>query len=72
MKNHPTTFVEALDKYFGGVQKLSRSKIPFTCICGDKSFSLSRKSDKSLPIMRVEDCYRHIRRNHREILKKNL
>lgn len=66
-KKPPLTFIEAIDEYFGGVQGLAAMALPFTCKCGDNTYP---KKEIQMPIMRERDCYTHIRKRHKEVIKK--
>lgn len=76
LKQPLLTHTEAIDKFFGGVKELAKQSLPYTCSCGDSTFTFRKKDmgmmvEYSAPIMNVPDCYRHIR-NHKQRIKREL
>lgn len=76
-KRQTLTYSEALWTFFQGIQGLSRQLLPFRCIRCNSSMFTKKERDKKLgvkaiiwlPIMSVDDCFRHIRRDHQIKLK---
>lgn len=63
----------ALNTYYGGVKGLSAMGIPFTCKCGGRDYpTVSETTGEMIahPVMHVEDTFKHIRKVHRERIKK--
>jgi hypothetical protein len=56
-KERAFTYTEAFDQYYGGIRKVSRGALPFTCICGDRS------------AMDINDIWSHIREGHKEKIR---
>lgn len=72
-KDPPLTHQEAFERYYGGMTKIVKQSLPFKCECGSTTY---KKFDEELaqtievPVMTVEDCFRHIRKAHKERIKK--
>jgi len=65
------TYQDAIDKYFGGLHKLNKGALPFTCQCGERAYTKRVNKEMVLvPLMTVNDCFIHIRRAHKERIKQ--
>lgn len=65
------TYTTALDSFFGGIHGLARQSLPFKCKCGDTTFPEKFQGGvQYIPIMKPEECFKHIRRVHKERIKK--
>lgn len=63
----------ALNLYYGGVHGLSSMPIPFKCKCGGTTYPAISETTGELvavPVMHVEDIFKHIRKVHKERIKK--
>lgn len=69
-KAEALTYESAFINYFGSVKEIVHKPLPFKCRCGDTSFSLDKKTTEKFPIMSLEDCFTHIRHDHKERIKK--
>ena len=71
-KTQALSYPTAIEIWFGGVKALVKQPLPFTCRCGDNTFpeKISGGGTAQLPIMVLADCFKHIRRSHRERIKK--
>lgn len=70
-KQQAMTYEEALTVYFGGLNGLNKQAIPFTCKCGERNYSHKEGAQViNMPILSVSDCFAHIRKNHKERIKK--
>lgn len=71
-KSKAISFQDSITIYFGGIQALANSKLPFTCKCGGRTW-ISRPDKNgvrhALPIMNFTDCFAHVRSVHREVIK---
>lgn len=69
----PITPEEAIHVWFGGAKELAKQPFPFTCRCGDRTYpdkdARGKRVDKA--IMGIDDCLRHVRRAHKERIKKD-
>lgn len=52
----PITATEALDTYYGGLAAMSKSTLPFVCVCKEERVSL-------------KGVFEHIRKDHKERIK---
>lgn len=71
-KTESISYQSAINRYYGGVHGLSRQKMPFTCqVCEEQTYPQvnTEGGGHSLPVMDITDCYRHIRRVHKEKIK---
>lgn len=67
------TYEESIKNYFGGVKQLAKQTLPYTCKCGDNTFPQKKDGiPMEIPMMSIPDCYRHIRRRHKESIQKNI
>jgi hypothetical protein len=57
IKKPALTYEQAINAYFGGVKHLAANKFPFKCTCGGSAYSEA-------------DIWQHIRKEHKERLKK--
>lgn len=68
----PITPESAIHIWFGGAKELAKQPFPFTCRCGDNTYPdkdvAGKKVDKA--IMSLAECFKHIRRTHKERIKK--
>ena len=74
-KTQALTYPSAIETFFGGVKGLAKQPLPFTCRCGDSTYLTKEKNGESWmkfekPIMSIEECFKHIRRSHKERIKK--
>ena len=66
------TYPSAIEIWFGGIKGLAKQPLPFTCRCGDNTYPEKIQGGvRQNPIMLLEDCFKHIRRAHKERIKKN-
>jgi len=71
-KTDALSFTQAIDMYYGGVHNINRMPLPFTCKCGGKTYTEHPKNDVpvTFPVMTIEDCFAHIRKDHKERIKR--
>ncbi len=67
-KEEASTYVQALNNYFGGVSGLAQQSLPFKCKCGSTRYP--NKLGESVDMMNIGDCFLHIRRIHKERIKR--
>jgi hypothetical protein len=75
IKTELLTFAQAIEHFYGGVHGLAKSALPFKCECGMTTYpqmwidELGIKREAFMPVMNLDDCFKHVRRNHRKRLK---
>ena len=70
-KQEALTYVEVLNKYFGGVNGLARQGLPFTCSCGNNYSNIFKNGETTQKyIMALPDIWEHVRKTHREKIKR--
>lgn len=75
-KAQKITFTQAIDSWYGGVKGLALQTLPFKCRCGDTTYPIVKKDKTGIKaysettVMAVVDCIKHIRRVHKELIKK--
>lgn len=72
-KEPALTHEQASIEFYGGVHGLSKMSTPFTCkSCGGKTYpGVNSKGELvGIPVLHVEDIYKHIRKVHRVRIKK--
>ena len=68
-KKPALTYPDAITEYYGGVHDLAKASLPFTCKqCKGQKYK-DIKLGAEFFVMKVEECYKHIRSMHRERIK---